>query len=814
MKRAFLILAAIAALLSAEAAAQPTADTLAARYARQQALRSPEKVYLHLDRAYYAIGETIYFSGYLKNAAPFAKIPESNFIYVELLDSKGASTTRVKVKRDSLGAFPGSIDIADNTPSGVYTLRAYTMWQMNGKPEMMFHEKIKILGASTFSKEAEKDAAKETAKTASKGTEMRGKRPAVDISFYPEGGRYFTGSRACIGFKAMNSAGDNLDISGVVVDSNGVTAAEATTLHDGMGRILFTPQQGEEYTFRVEGYGNFKLPKPSEDGATIGVSYIPGHLIVNVVKADTATLHLYIQDKNTLRHISTIDCASKVISLGKEAVEPGISRLILADKVGRIVAQRPVYTLAGEDAVPKTDFVQVNRPQWGRYDKRGLIRNEFTLSGPDAADGRFSVSIVRGSFKKYQQNEDIVSYMRLSSELKGSITNPSYYFCDTIPQHARQSKLDLLMMIQGWSYYDATRILGGKEDLKKLTYGKEFYQYITGKVQHSVGNSKKTPSKYRFTILAPKMNATLVQMVDEGSTFIVDSLDFKENTGFIIQLDRQQFGWEYEPVWDGEQFASKYRYAAPAGYAKKIASGSENIPLVIDGMVDTLEAAIVTARNEDPFADRMTDFERFAGDMDKYKDHTLIEYLGVKAPSFNYDGEEMWNMTFSVIRSAGIEVDEAPINAKPHKVALIVDDTEQEWWMFESLKMDDIAKMEISKSPSTLYNSIGGHVSIKLKAGVNFAKEADRKPSVIYFLPLGYQIPQKFYSPRYDKGDTEEGFDHRNTVYWNPDIRLKNGRAAVDFCNTDQVDFPYIVRIEGMTDAGTPFSWHGIIKEK
>lgn len=813
MKRPFLIILAVAALLSTETYAQPLADTLAARYARQQALRSPEKVYLHLDRAYYAIGETIFFSGYVRNAAPFAKVPESNYLYVELLDSKGLSKQRVKVKRDSLGAFPGSLAIADNTASGTYTIRAYTMWQMNGTPEMMFHEKIRILGASSFSKEAAKDEKNATA-TAQKAAPRRGAAPVADITFYPEGGRYFAGSRACIGFKAMNSDGDNLDVHGVVMDSKGVTAAEASTVHDGMGRILFTPQQGEEYTFHVEGYGDFKLPAPSADGATIGISFIPGRLIVNVVNAGTEVLQLYIQDRNTVRHISTIDSPSKVISLGSSSVESGISRIILANNGGKIVAQRPVYTLAGEEAAPKASFVQVNRPQWGRYEKRGLIRNEFSLAGNGNENGRFSVSVVRGSFKKYQQNEDIVSYMRLSSELKGSITNPSYYFCDTIPQHIRQSKLDLLMMIQGWSYYDCSRVLSGRSGLDKLNYGKEYNQYITGKVQHSVGNSKKTPSKYKFTIIAPKMNATLVQKVDEGSTFIVDSLDFKENTGFIIQLDRQQFGWEYEPVWDGEKFAPKYSYKAPGGYAKMLSDGKENIPLVIDGVVDTLEAAVVTARNEDPFADRMTDFERFSADLDKYQEHTLIEYLNIKAPSFNYDGDAMWNMSFSVIRSAGIEVDEAPIDVKPHPVALIVDDTEQEWWMFESLKMDDVAKIEISKSPSTLYNSIGGHVSLKLKSGVNFTKDADRKPSVIYFLPLGYQVPQKFYSPRYDRGDTGDGFDHRNTVYWNPDIKLVNGKAAVEFCNTDQVDFPYIVRIEGMTDAGTPFSWHGIIKEK
>lgn len=803
------LLTIVAVLFCADAAAQFPADTLTARYARQLALRSPEKVYLHVDRAYYAIGETIHFSGYVSNAAPFARIPESNFIYVELLNGSGVSINRVKVKRDSLGAFPGSMYVNDNIPSGTYTLRAYTLWQMNDRTEYMFHEKIRILGASTFSKEENNISKKKEA--SENGTRKKSGNSEADVTFYPEGGRYFAGSRACIGFKVMNPAGDNLEVSGAIVDSKGVTAAEASTLHDGMGRILFTPQKGEKYTFRIDGVGSFELPAPAEEGATIGVSFIPGHLIVNIAMAGSGKYHLYIQDNKTLRHISQIDSGSKIISLGMDAVEPGISRLILADRNGNVVAQRPVYTLAGEEEVPQTEFIQTNRPKYNKYDKRALITSEFRIPGGETVNGRLSVSVVRGSFRNYQQNEDIVSYLRLSSELAGSITNPSYYFCDTIPQHIRQSKLDLLMMIQGWKYYDVSRILSGKTGMKKLNYGKEFHQFITGKVRSSVGKTKNTPVKYNFTIIAPKMNAMMVQKVESGASFIVDSLDFKENTGFIIQLDRQTFGWEYEPVWDGEKFAPKYNYKAPGGYVAKTSAGGENIPLIIDGLVDTLEAAVVTARNSDPFADRMTNSERFDGDMDRYSSHSLIEYLNVKAPSFYYDGEEMWNNSFSVIRNAGIEDDS---QAKPHQVALIVDDTQQEWWLFESLKMEDIAKLEISQSPSTLYNSIGGHVAIKLKSGVTFSKEADRKPSVIYFLPLGYQVPDKFYSPRYDKGDKDSGFDHRNTVYWNPCVEVAGGRARIEFCNTDQMDFPYIVRIEGITDSGKPFSWHGTIREK
>ncbi|MBQ0053055.1 MAG: hypothetical protein KBS89_01190, partial [Bacteroidales bacterium] len=61
------------------------ADSVAARWGLFNRWYSPEKLYVHLDRTCYAIGETIWFSAYLENASSACEKPLSNFIYVELL---------------------------------------------------------------------------------------------------------------------------------------------------------------------------------------------------------------------------------------------------------------------------------------------------------------------------------------------------------------------------------------------------------------------------------------------------------------------------------------------------------------------------------------------------------------------------------------------------------------------------------------------------------------------------------------------------------------------------------------------------------
>jgi len=160
------------------------------------------------------------------------------------------------------------------------------------------------------------------------------------------------------------------------------------------------------------------------------------------------------------------------------------------------------------------------------------------------------------------------------------------------------------------------------------------------------------------------------------------------------------------------------------------------------------------------------------------------------------------------------DITRADERSSVYTVKLIVDGMEQTWDMFDDLKMEDLEKIEISNDPSTFYNAMGGYISIKIKSGVNLkSKSTETEPSMQYFVPMGYQVADYFYSPRYDRGDTFDEFDHRHTIYWNPEVRVSGGRAAIDFCNTDQLDYPYFVRIEGRTDDGRWFTLHQTIEK-
>ena len=253
-------------------------DSLSRRYETYSAWCSPEKLYLHVDRTYYTAGEELWFMGWLQNASPVSVHPTSNYIYAELLDDKGLASCRVKIKRKGSG-FPGCIELPESLASGDYTLRAYTLWNMNFDAGYMFNQKIRILGAKDVKTKVEKS-----------------KESDLDISFWPEGGRYFAGSRSVIGFKAMDKLGRSAEVSGWLTGDDGNAVLPVSTRHDGMGVIEFLPKPGISYMIETESGRKFPLPAPATEGATINLRHFQGYIYSSVRGVGGQHCHLLVRD--------------------------------------------------------------------------------------------------------------------------------------------------------------------------------------------------------------------------------------------------------------------------------------------------------------------------------------------------------------------------------------------------------------------------------------------------------------------------------------------------------------------------------------
>lgn len=786
MKRLRIIVLCMSLLLSplAEKAGKAQApDSLLWRFESYSALRSPEKVYLHYDRSCYTAGETIWFRGWIKEASSLSLLPPSNFLYAELLDERGETIVRAKIKKTK-GAFPGRIEIPDHLETGYYTIRAYTLWQLNNGNEYLFNDRIRIIGSKN--KKEKRSAASSS---------------DISISFWPESGRYFAGQNSVIGFKVVDKLGKSVDFSGVLVNNEGETLEPVHTVYDGMGSFSFLPQKDKIYSIMDASGKKYPLPLPSADGALLQLHIRSGKYYISSLGYGGGEASLLVRDAAELRPLANINLDGKASTfvIEKSFFRPGINHFLLVNAGGQIIAERLFFVRDANAPLCKLDMTTFLPTP------RALTRAVVSLNNPDGSplNGNFSVSVVRGTLKGWQQSDGITSYMGLSSELKGKINNPYYYFDPDIPEQERDAALDLLMMIQGWRYYDLEKIAGAKAGDFKIKHDRELTQEI--RVSVSRKRASKMPGNYSFTFMIPKQNILHYMTVEKGEYFIIDSLDFQENTEMLINIGKLPRGKKYLPRWDGDPVADSYIYKPAPGFSREARIASPTLSDMASG--DTLQAAVVVASYGDN--DVLVFGRSYREDLSTYGDWTLIEYISMTKAMFEYDGENMYNRNKRRNRSdsedseGGSDLSE---DDDTGKVKLIVDDNEEAWWSYDLICLEDLRTLSISTQADPIYGGDGGVVHITLKPGGK-RRNIDRDPSLLYFIPLGHQVPRYFESPRYDRGE-DGGYDNRNTILWAPDMAVAGGRATIEFCNSEKPDYPYVIRIEGMTADGRPFSRH------
>ena len=102
-----------------------------------------EKIHLHLDKPYYAIGDDIWFKAYLTDSRTSGPSTISNILYVELIDENDSLKSQLKLPIAN-GITWGDFKLSDTLTEGNYRIRAYTQWMRNAGTDFFFDKTIKI----------------------------------------------------------------------------------------------------------------------------------------------------------------------------------------------------------------------------------------------------------------------------------------------------------------------------------------------------------------------------------------------------------------------------------------------------------------------------------------------------------------------------------------------------------------------------------------------------------------------------------------------------------------------------------------------
>ena len=424
------------------------------------ALYPREKAYLHFDNTAYFSGETIWFSANVVGATA-SDTAFSKVLYVELLSPTGVVLQQQKLKIEEgrcHGAFPlvdASVKEANakrgvlGYPSGYYEVRAYTRSMLNFDAHGCFSRVFPVY--ETPEKEGDYD--NPTMKQYLRKEEIRPetKRPKkLAMEFFPEGGHLIRGVENRIAFKATDSNGKGVDVEQLTIGGELISISPQ---HLGMGYFIYTPKEKRhKVDFLYEGKNyTFPLPESMESGYALQVNRCADDTLcvaINTLQADTAKLFaMTLMHAGKVQYVDTLTLNAssyqKVVSTAN--FPTGTFLLSLFDADGVVHATRMFFCNNG--VKEQKISVTTSKPYYRPFEKINLH-----IEMPTKEEQHVSLAVRDASDYGTGYSEDIRTYMLLSSELKGYIERPDYYF--EADDEVHRKALDLLMMVQGWSRYN------------------------------------------------------------------------------------------------------------------------------------------------------------------------------------------------------------------------------------------------------------------------------------------------------------------------------------------------------------------------
>ncbi len=642
---------------------------------------------------------------------------------------------------------------------------------------------------------------------------------SIDVQFMPEGGHLLAGVAQQVGFKAIGLDGKSVAVKGQVRDSLGNMVGFFESQHLGMGRFAIQAQAGTSYFADVtteDGKAfSFRLPTVAESGVAVSTSIRNGTLtcmVQGTPNFDYTGLALVVHSRGRVVRWGNIQSAA-ALQLPIASLPEGILHCFVVDQAGTALSERMV--LINKDMSPE---VQVDglRPSYARRQKVELDLNVL-YGGTQPLPADLSVSVVDTKSAVADKSENIVSYLTMSSDIKGKVENAAYYFDKSVPLREREAKADLLMMTQAWTRFDVDSIFRGKPANMPFTI--EQGQYLAGKIKPLWG--KKTITTGRMLLVGinqdPDTKTALFQEVEADSTgfFEATNLTFPKNTTFILQGQQNGNKTNVEVVMEEQMFARikpdlltgrfvyKPETAPPPVSEAADLYQSRGIQYFYDQngeRVYALETVTVTARADggDPkkrLYDDYADNHIVAAQLEEQAYSTIRDYLESVGVEIRIDETDMTERLYLRNKPARIFVDEMGYSDR-ELFSLPISEVEEIWVVRDPVTLSMLTM-------DALGDPVQGGVIIHTKGGMGISDRVRQTPSFFQFRPLGYSVPAKFYSPKYDGTNKSTDPDERVTVYWNPKVKTDmNGKAKVEFYTTDAFT-EYRMVIQGMAGSQT-----------
>lgn len=477
-----------------------------------------EKVYVHTDRDYYLAGEILWFKAYVENAADNKPLSVSKIAYVEILNRQHEPVLQAKISLKD-GSGSGSFQLPFTLASGNYELRVYTNWMKNDSPDFYFKKFFTIINT-----------------TIPLDTSILNKPSLYQLSFFPEGGNLVNGLSSVVGFKLNDQSGNGLVAQGVIVNQSKDTMAHFQSNRFGMGHFSFTPKSGETYKGIVilpdSSFSSNNLPAAFNSGYVMHLSDEGSQLKIKVNSANESSGAVFLiaetRQKIGFSATSKITNNEALFNIDKEAMNEGVAHLTLFDANGQPLCERLYFKR------PKDKMVIHLRPGKQSFNKRDKVSIDLSTQDEDgkSLSGNLSASVYRLDSLHLAGKENIYNYLWLSSDVKGDIENPGYYFENNNAQ--TNNDLDDLLLTQGWRTFDWKNI--GSHSPAFSYVPENIGHIITGKITNEA--TGKPAENVLVYLSVPGRRVQLYGCVSDAHGFVhFDLKDFYGPSQVVLQTN-------------------------------------------------------------------------------------------------------------------------------------------------------------------------------------------------------------------------------------------------------------------------------------
>ena len=616
-----------------------------------------------------------------------------------------------------------------------------------------------------------------------------------DVKFFPEGGALINIPHQNVAFKAQGADGFSKEIEGFLFNSKGDTLTNFRSEHNGMGIFTMNPVNNETYYVTVRTNDSitkrFDLPAIEPKGISIAMSHYKQEIRYEIQKTEATEwpqkLFLLAHTRGKLAILQPINPKRTFGKMNDSLFTEGITHFMLIDEQGNALSERLIFV---PDHKPNQWQITTDQPTYGKREKVSLQITAKDSEG-NPVEGTFSVSITdRKSIQPDSLADNILSNLLLTSDLKGYVEDPAFYFLN---QDARTLRsIDYLMMTHGWRRHKMENVL--RTPSLNFTNYIEKGQTISGRIMGFFGaNVKKGP----ICVLAPKYNIIATTETDEKGQFIVNT-SFRDSTTFLVQARTKKGFAGVDILMDPPQYPVATHKApyfnGSTTFMENYLMNTRDQYYMEGGMrVYNLKEVTVTAKRERPSSKSI-----YTGGINTY---TVEED---RLQGYGQTAFDAASRLPSVTITNGSEIH---IRNNSEPAIIVIDDIvyEDASDILKDIQVSDMSSISLLRGADAVIlgpRASGGAVVITLKDPRNLP--ARPAQGIITYTPLGYSESVEFYHPTYDTPEKKNAqrSDFRSTVYWNPELRLDaEGKATIEYYTPDSTA-PEDIIIEGVDKNG------------